>query len=112
MAEKYSVGIVVTAPAGAEGTTTAFNVTAGRKFKLTRVTFSFPAGSAFYLQLKVLRGNEQVVPREGYVVGDQCAVSVETNVEYESESPVVVYYKNTDTTNAHSVFILFEGEVL
>ncbi|RLG35749.1 MAG: hypothetical protein DRN91_09105 [Candidatus Alkanophagales archaeon] len=108
---KYSIAYVVNAAAGAEGDFTAATIVAGRKFKLRKVTFVFPAGSGFQLQLYVKRGEEKVVPSEGYIVGDNSVVSIECEVEFESESSVVVHYKNADSANAHSALVVLEGEV-
>ena len=111
MGSKYSIAYVVNAAAGAEGDFTAATIVAGRKFKLEEVTFVFPSGSGFQLQLYVKRGEEKVVPNEGYVVGDNSTITIECEVEFESESSVVVHYKNTDSANAHSALVVFEGEV-
>ena len=111
MCAKYSIAHVVNAAAGAEGDSTAATIVAGRKFKLEKVTFVFPSGSGFQLQLYVKRGEEKVVPNEGYVVGDNSTITIECEVEFESESSVVVHYKNADSANAHSALVVLEGEV-
>jgi len=111
MCAKYSIAHVVEAAAGAEGDSTAAKIIAGRKLKLKKVTFVFPSGSGFQLQLYVKRGEERVVPNEGYVVGDNSVVTIECDVEYEGESSIVVHYKNADTANPKSALIILEGEV-
>jgi len=109
MGEKYSVAYKLDASAGASGTVNAFSVVTGRKLTLEKVTFVFPAGSNFQLQVKLYRGEEQLIPNSGYIVGDGHAISISTDKTFESGQNVIVWYNNTDTTDAHSCLIVFEG---
>jgi len=111
MSGRFSVGYELTAPAGSSGEAVAYTVIAGRKFRLKRVTFAFPAGSGFNLRLWLQRGNEKVAPNVGYIVGDGNVISLEVDVEYESGSPVIVGYSNQDAANEHKALVILEGVI-
>ena len=112
MGEKHSVAYKLTAAAGSSDVVTLFTVTSARRFMLQKVTVHFPAGSNYQLEVKLLRGNEAVAPREGVLVGDDSLIVVESDAIYEGGQPVLLYYKNSDTANPHEAFILVEGEVM
>jgi len=101
---------LLTAPAGATGVANAVQVPRGHKYKLNKTTFIFPPGSGFYLQLKVLHGVMPVVPKEGYIVGDGHAITVECDEEYGGEEYIKIWYNNTDGSNSHQALIVFEGK--
>ena len=84
-------------------------VTAAKKLTVKRVHVHFPAGSQYYLQIALLRGAEQVLPDDGYIVGDDNVYVVNCSLEYLSGEDVKVRYSNTDAANDHRCFILVEG---
>lgn len=108
----YNVAYKLEASAGSSGLVNIFTIISGQKMRLKKATFVFPTGSGFYLELKLLRGDEQFVPNEGAIMGDGNEISVETDVIYESDQPIVLYYKNNDTSNSHSALILLQLEVI
>ena len=105
----YTCGRVVTAAAGASGEYSLLTVTAAKKLTVKRVHIHFPAGSQYYLQIVFLRGAEQVLPNDGYFVGDDSVYVVDCNLEYLSGEDVKIRYNNTDSANGHRCFILVEG---
>jgi len=109
MGEKFSVAYKLDASAGSTDTVNAFTVIAGRKLTLEKVTFIFPTGSNFQLQVKIYKGEQQLIPNQNYIVGDGHVIPINCNVTFESEQPIIVWYNNADTTNAHSCLIIFEG---
>ena len=109
MEVNYTASHTFTASAGASGIETAFTVTPGRKLTLKRVTFIYPVGSGFYLHAWIQRGTEHVLPQKGYIVGDGHLIPVNCNIQVEGGHNVVIGYSNTDTSNPHSVCVIFEG---
>jgi len=105
----YVYGQIVTAGAGASGEHSLLTVTAAKKLTIKRVHIHFPAGSQYYLQIAFLRGAEQVLPNDGYLVGDDSVMTVECSLEYLSGEDVKIHYNNNDSANGHSCFILVEG---
>ncbi|MBW2649062.1 MAG: hypothetical protein JRC53_04505 [Deltaproteobacteria bacterium] len=101
----------ITASAGAEGTTTLYSVKSAQKLTVRRVIFHFPAGSAFQLGLAIRRGIYNVCPEEGIVYGDDAVIVLSDDSVFDSGSDVLVYYKNEDSTNAHSAVVVIEGVI-
>ena len=112
MSEVYTYAYQLTASAGASGKVSAFTVTAGRKMRLREVKVFFPSGSNMYLSLKILRGEEQIVPDGGSLVGDNVVIPVPCDDVIESGQPVIVQYSNSDAANPHTALILFVAEVI
>lgn len=105
----YTVAYELTAAAGASGTTTVATVTSGRKLRLSRAHFIYPTGSGFNLRVSLWSGAEQIIPDEGYIVGDGHAVVVTCDKLIEGEHAIVAHYTNNDTGNSHKCLIVLEG---
>jgi len=103
---------ILNASAGEEGIVDAIQVPSGRKIHITRVTFYFPSGSNYLLEVALYLGETKALPDVGTIVGDTSPVSVGCDLTYQSGEYIKVYYKNNDGTNAHKCFIVMEGEVI
>ena len=99
-----------TVSAGATSTQTIYTVTSGRKFRLKKARFWFPAGSNSELQAVILHGVEKVVPEDGYVAGDGQEFTYDVDIEYGSEEAVKALLTNTSATDSHKIQITLEGE--
>ncbi|MBW2674582.1 MAG: hypothetical protein JRD89_14425 [Deltaproteobacteria bacterium] len=97
--------------AGAEATTPLYGVKSAQTLTLKRVIFHFPAGSAFLVGLSVRRGIYDVCPEHGLVYGDDAVIELTDDSVFSSGETIELYCKNEDTTNAHQVVVVVEGEV-
>ena len=104
--------VTITASAGAEDTVTAYVVPPAQKFRLSRVMFIFPAGTGGKLGLAVKWGVKQLVPDEGLARGDNVNYSLFDDTELGGSEILEVYYKNDDTTNDLTAFVIIEGELI
>ena len=107
----YSYGHTVSASAGSSGEYSLLTIEATKTFILRKVTVHFPTGSGYYLQIAIMRGSEQVVPKSGYITGDNNQITILCEEKFPSDSVIKVWYNNTDAANAHSCYVLVEGEL-
>jgi len=56
-------------------------------------------------------GNQKVLPREGYYYGDGTKWQDDSEAVWPSDSDVVIYYKNLNTTATKKAYILMIGEL-
>jgi len=102
----------VTAPAGASGTQDIEIGARGSRFRLKKVKVHFPSGSNYLLEIAFKIGATQIIPDDGVIVGDDVTHEFEKEIELDGGGKIIVVYTNKDTTNAHSCFIIIEGEVI
>jgi hypothetical protein len=108
----FSVAYKLTAGKGEEGDVTLYTVEAARVFKLRNISTNFPSGQAFKLEISIFRGMKQVAPSVGVYSGDGSVIKDESDEEFQSGERIIAHYKNTDTANAQSCFILLTGEFI
>jgi len=111
MAKYISIAYTLTASAGSEGDVTLYRVEDARVLRLTDVRVNFPSGQAFQLQLSLYRGVQQVAPYQGVYAGNGGVMADSVDVVLQSGERLILHYKNTDTTNPQSAFILVGGEL-
>lgn len=111
MAKYVSIAYTLTTSAGSEGDVTLYRVGDARVFKLTDVHVKFPSGQAFKLQLSLFRGVQQIAPYSGVYAGDGGVMADKADVVLQSGERLILHYKNTDTANPQSAFILVGGEL-
>jgi len=107
---KVLVSKQYTVSANTTETQVAYTVTPGKKLKLNLVKIWFPTGVNSELRVKILHGNMQIAPTEGYAVGDNIELEYRPEVEYGSEEYVKVWLQNTNSTESRDVQITLEGE--
>lgn len=107
--KKISIAYSLTAAANANSTTTIFTVPAACTFRVTSVYIHFPAGTYYELQLRLLRGIQQIAPYSGYYVGDASVIEDEDVSDLASGDHLNVYYKNTSSTQTRQAFIIVRG---
>jgi len=88
-----------------------YRVGPSEKFRLKKVKVHFPVGTENYLKVAVLYGIRNVVPEQGYFMGDGVVLEAETDFEYEAGSTVDIYMENMDTSNSHTFTIIIIGEI-
>jgi len=108
---KVSVAYYLTVSPGAEGEATVWDVPDGRVFRLQETHLYFPAGTYFELELRLMHGVRQVAPPTGVHRGDNMTVVDRNPAEYRSREPVVVAYKNLNTTQTREAQIVIHGQV-
>jgi len=109
MAEWKVYAYELNANAGASGKVDAVTIPSARNFTLRKVTFVFPTGSNFLLQVRIMWGDDFVIPDKGYIVGDGNVIPVSADIKYQGGQAIIVWYNNTDTANSHKCLIIFEG---
>ena len=88
-----------------------YKVGPAEKFTLKKVRIHFPTGTEHNLKVAVMYGMKQVVPEQGYFMGDDVLLEADTDFVYEPGSTIDVYMENTDTSNSHTFTIIIIGEV-
>ncbi len=111
MAKYISIAYTLTANAGSEGDVALYRVEDARVLRLTDVRVNFPSGQAFKLQLSLFRGVQQVAPYQGAYASDGGVVVDKADVVLQSGERLILHYKNTDTVNPQSAFVLVGGEL-
>jgi len=107
--ERKSISKLILASPGEEKTIDAYRVSGGKRFKLERVQVFFPLGSYFELEVKILRGSEQVKPTDGSYRGDGNVVVDVTGVWFGSDEHIKIWYKNNSSTDNRAATVLLEG---
>jgi len=95
----------------AEGYETIYTIPKGRIFQLEKSEVDFPSGAAFELLLALNHGIHQVAPVEGKWRGDGFAVTDQTRYKWLSGEPILLYYKNLNTTTARKAQITLTGQL-
>jgi len=106
---RITVTYHITADPGASGRVAIFTVPGGRSFKHERTEVHFPVATYGELQLALYHGANKVMPYSGYWVGDNTVVVDESTAEWGPNADIVLYYKNTSTTDTHEAFIVITG---
>jgi len=101
-----------TVSASTTETEVVYTVTPGKTLKLNLVKIWFPTGVNSELRVKILHGNMQIAPTEGYAVGDNIELEYRPEVEYGSEEYVKAWLQNVNSTDSRDVQITLEGEEL
>jgi len=111
MAEPISIPYYLSAPGGAEGEATLYQVQDGKRFNLKRSEFFFPVGTYFELELTIRHGIVQVLPFNGSYKGDNMAFADLKPYTFMGGEKVNLYYKNTNPTQTREAFIIIHGEL-
>jgi len=85
---------------------------AGRKLKLKRTQVFFPAGSEGKLQIVIKYGEMSIIPDSGYFAGDDMTFTSLKEFEFDSGSPLRIWYNNTDATYSKTCYLAFTFEVI
>jgi len=101
-----------TVSASTTETEVVYTVTPGKTLKLNLVKIWFPTGVNSELRVKILHGNMQIAPVEGYAVGDNIELEYRPEAEYGSEEQVKAWLQNVNSTESRDVQITLEGEEL
>lgn len=109
MTETVSIGYTLTVAAGGEGTVDIYEVPAAAVLTINHVRIHFPSGNEGNLQVNLRVGIVNIYPTEGSAAGDNTTWEFRTEKIVRSGSKISVYYKNNDSTNPHTCFILIEG---
>jgi SOS-response transcriptional repressor LexA len=107
----FSLGYLLTVPAGASGEASVYTVEAARVLRNLKLTACFPPGQKFNLKVRVRVGLKQVLPSQGWLCGDGHAVAVESSESASSGERVIVEYRNDDAASPQSCLILVQGEL-
>jgi len=110
MRENFSLGYKLTGAVDTSEAVEIYTVSSG-ELHITRVTVYFPTGSEGYLRVNVRRGIKNIYPTNGYLSGDNTTFVFENEEVFSSGERIVIYYSNTDTTNTHDAYFLFEGYI-
>jgi len=107
----FSIGYILSAPAGSKSSVLLYEVEAARTLKNVEVEVHFPSGQAFKLHVWLSRGTKQILPSKNYYAGDGHTVRDKCSDEIQSGEHIYLNYENTDSTNAQSCFVLLKGEL-
>lgn len=108
--EKIQICQIINAAAGSSGQVTLYAESAGRVLKNIKINLKFPSGTNDELRVRFLRGPKQVSPEAGYYAGDNIEYKINLSEKLRSEDSLIVYYENTNTTEARKCYIFLEGD--
>jgi len=94
---------------GKEGFQAIYTVEPGKILTTKLVQIAFPAGTYGELYIALYYGNMKVFPETEYVSGDNVLFRKNARLKYWSQDPVLVWYKNVNTTETRDCFIDIEG---
>ena len=84
----------------------------GRKLKLKRTQVYFPAGTEGELEIAIKYGNMTIIPDSGVLTGDDMTYTSLKEFEFDSGSPLRIYYNNTNATYSKTCYLAFTFEVV
>jgi len=108
---KITIPYHLVASAGASGFEEVFTVPAGMKITILKTQIKFPSGTGGELYLALYYGNSKVAPYTGYWVGDDVLFVDEMSSSYQGGDSIVLYYNNTNTTEAKEAYLLITAEL-
>ena len=95
--------------ASSTSSTELYEVPPGRTFRLLRVKVYVPTGAEGYVKLVVKKGDYNVAPTKGYVYPTSAPLTIDCDEPFSSGSKVIVEAENTDSANAHTLYVVIEG---
>ncbi|MHC1600509.1 MAG: hypothetical protein ACXQS5_06805 [Candidatus Methanospirareceae archaeon] len=102
----------LTVSPGDSGTYDLTLVPKGRKLTLKRTQVYFPVGTEGELEIKILYGNMTIIPDSGVLTGDDMTYTSLKEFEFDSGSPVRIWYRNTNATYSKTCYLSFTFEVV
>jgi len=106
---KITISYHLVASPGAEDKVTLFTVPDGQRLIVNTIHILFPAGVYGELELSFYYGIQRVFPKERVITGDNVLLEFDTKLVYYSGDDVILYYKNTNTTEVREAFIYLTG---
>ncbi len=88
------------------GTGDDFQRTVEKPGTISRVTIHFPPGTNALVDVRVFKGSQQIVPRDGAINLDDYTVPIETDVPVRKGDTITVKIDNADDTNPHNVQVI------
>jgi len=105
------IGKLISISAGSSATVEVFRPSPGRGFVLKTATIwtetnAFPKVSAV-----LKRGEEWVMPTQGEFEPSDVPLSISVEKRISSADSIKVIASNSDTANAHYLYVMLEGEL-
>ncbi|WP_448578892.1 hypothetical protein [Thermosphaera sp.] len=111
MSKVFSVAAKIVAEPGSEGDVVMHVVEAARVFTLKQILVGFPAGQNFDLEISIFKGINKIAPSRGVYQGNGFVIMDLSDERFQSGERIIAHFKNNNTTNAQSCFILLTGEI-
>ena len=108
---KITIPYHITVSAGDSGFETIFTVPAGKRITILKTQIKFPSGTNGELLLALYYGNTRVSPYTNYWVGDDVLFVDEMRSTYQGGDSIVLYYRNTSTTESKEAYLLITAEL-
>ena len=112
MGKKASIAKYISVNAGEEKDVLLYTVDDAHRFNVESLSIIFPSGVNAELEVSLLHGIKQFAPYVGKYQGDGYTIDDVSNEVLDSGERILVHVKNTNTSSAHSVFVIVRGELV